>query len=172
MKKATKLAINDLQKAWSPIEPIDCSFVKMEVHPQLVTSISSTEVVVISSFDIELENAQGVMTLVIPYSTLEPMKQKLSSGFERPLDRSVQTSWRSFLREQLLSTEVGIKVDLGVASISVGQLMGLKVGDVIPLEQGAAEEFDVSVETVKKYKAHHGIHHGNLAIQVTKIIAK
>jgi flagellar motor switch protein FliM len=48
--------------------------------------------------------------------------------------------------------------------------MGLKVGDVIPLDQDTTGEFDVLVEDVPKFKGYYGIHHGSVAVQVTRPI--
>lgn len=172
VRRVVNLAIDDLQKAWSSVEIIDCHFVKTEVNPQLVGVIPPTDVVVVSTFDVKLENAYGQMTLVVPYSTIEPMKQKLLSKFEIEPNRIDQKIWRSTIEEQLLDIDVEVKVDLGTTSISLNQLMGLKVGDVISLDQGVAGEFDLQVETVKKYKACHEIRHGTVAVQVTKQIAK
>ena len=50
--------------------------------------------------------------------------------------------------------------------------MDLKIGDVIPLDQDSNGEFDVQVEGVPKFKAFYGIHHGTVAVQVTRPIEK
>jgi flagellar motor switch protein FliM len=48
----------------------------------------------------------------------------------------------------------------------------LKVGDVIPLDQDASGEFEVEVEGVKKFLGYYGIHHGTVAVQVTRPVVK
>ena len=50
--------------------------------------------------------------------------------------------------------------------------MNLKVGDVIPLTQDSSGELDVQVENVKKFKGYYGVHHGTVAMQITKQIEK
>ena len=150
VRKVVDLAANDLKKAWSSVEPINCHFVKTESNPHLIGVIPPEDVVIVSTFNVELENAYGSITLVIPYSTIEPIKKKLSSDFKSETDRVNQPLWTSTLKEQLLDTHVEIKVNLGTTSISLEQLMEFNVGDVIPLDQGVSGECDLQVETVKK----------------------
>lgn len=172
VQKVVNLAIHDLEAAWASIEKIGCSFVRTEVNPQFVGIVPPTDVVIASTFDVELENASGTVSIVIPYATIEPIKQKLSTGFQVESDQTDKRLWTSIIQEQLLETEMGIKVNLGETEIKLRDLMTLKVGDVIPLDQDASGEFDVEVEGVKKFKGYYGIHHGTVAVQVTRPITK
>jgi flagellar motor switch protein FliM len=172
VKKVVELAIDDLEQAWLSVEKIDCSFVRTEVNPQFVGIVPPTDVVIASTFDVELENANGTITLVIPYSTIEPIKQKLSSGFQVESDQTDKTLWASIIQEQLIETDVDIKVDLGTTEITLQELMNLKPGDVISLDQDANGEFDVQVEGSRKFKGFYGINHGSVAVQVTKKIVR
>jgi flagellar motor switch protein FliM len=172
VRKVVDLAIDDLESAWASVEKIDCSFVRTEINPQFVGIVPPTDIVIASTFDVELENANGTITLVIPYSTIEPIKQKLSTGFQVESDQTDKTLWTSVLRAQLLETRLDLRVDLGQTAISLQDLMGLRVGDVIPLNQDASGELDVNVENVRKFKGYHGTHHGTVAIQVTRPIIR
>jgi len=142
------------------------------VNPQFVGIVPPTDVVIASTFDVELENANGTITLVIPYSTIEPIKQKLSSGFQVESDQTDKKLWAGIIQEQLMETEVDVQVDLGYTEITLQQLMNLKPGDVISLDQDANGEFDVQVEGVNKFKGYYGINHGSVAVQVTKKLEK
>ncbi len=170
VRKIVDLAIEDLEIAWAPIEKIDCSFQRTEVNPQFVGIVPPTDVVIATTFDVELENANGTITLVIPYATIEPIKQKLQSGFQVESDQTDKKLWYETITDQLMNTNVELKVNLGESSIMLEDLMDLKTGDVIPLDQDASGEFDVNVENVPKFKGIYGIHHGSVAIQISKLI--
>lgn len=172
VRKVVDLAIEDLEAAWESIHPIECSFVRTEVNPQFVGIVPPTDVVIASAFDVELENANGTITLVIPYSTIEPIKQKLSTGFQVESDQTDKKLWTSIIKDQLHDTELDVKVNLGQSEISLKELMSLKVGDVIPLDQDANGEFDILVQEVKKFKGLYGVYHGSVAMQITKPIIK
>lgn len=168
IQKVVQLAIDDLEQAWISIAKIDCSFVRTEVNPQFVGLVPPTDVVIASTFDVELENANGTITLVIPYSTIEPIKQKLQSGFQVESDQADKKIWAGIIQHQLLSTEVEVRVDLGQTEITLADLMTLKPGDVIALDQDSTGEFDIQVEGVPKFKGFYGINHGSVAMQLTK----
>jgi flagellar motor switch protein FliM len=172
VRKVVELAIDDLENAWASVEKIDCSFVRTEVNPQFVGIVPPTDVVIASTFDVELENATGTISIVVPYATIEPIKQKLSSGFQVESDQTDKKLWTSIIKEQLLETSVEVKVNLGQTEILLQDLMNMKIGDVIPLDQDASGEIDVQIESVKKFKGYYGIHHGTVAVQVTRQIEK
>lgn len=172
IRKVVDLAIDDLESAWASVEKIDASFVRTEINPQFVGIVPPTDIVIASTFDVELENANGTITLVIPYSTIEPIKQKLSTGFQVESDQTDKKMWTSIIKRQLFETDVDVKIDLGTSSITLDQLMKLKEGDVIPLNQDASGELNIQVEGVNKFKCYYGIHHGTVAVQVTRPITK
>lgn len=172
VRKVVELAIDDLENAWASVEKIDASFVRTEVNPQFVGIVPPTDVVIASTFDVELENANGTITLVIPYATIEPIKQKLANGFQVESDQTDKKLWTSIIQEQLLETDVEVRVELGQTEILLKDLMKLKPGDVIPLDHDVNGEFDVQIENVKKFKGYHGVNHGSVAVQVTKKINK
>lgn len=167
VRKVVELALTDLENAWASVEKIDCSFVRTEVNPQFVGIVPPTDVVIASTFDVELENANGTITLVIPYATIEPIKQKLSTGFQVESDQADKYLWRNAFSEQLLKTEMDIRVQLGETQINLKDLTGLKVGDVIPLRQDANSELNIEIEGVSKFKGYYGISHGTVAMQIT-----
>lgn len=172
IQKVVGLALEDLENAWASVEKIDASFVRTEINPQFVGIVPPTDIVIASTFDVELENANGTITLVIPYSTIEPIKQKLSSGFQVESDQTDKKMWTQIIRSQLFDTNVNVRVNLGESEITLKELMSLKVGDVIPLDQDSKGEFNVEIENVPKFKAFYGIHHGTVAVQVTRPIKK
>lgn len=172
VRKVVELAIQDLENAWSSVAKIDCSFVRTEINPQFVGIVPPTDVVIASTFDVELESANGTITLVVPYATIEPIKQKLASGFQVESDQTDRKLWARAFKEHMVEMDVDVRVDLGETAITVEDLMKLKVGDVIPLDQDVSGEFDVQIESVKKFKGFYGISHGNVAVQVTRPIVK
>lgn len=170
VRKVVELAIADLESAWSSVWKIDCSFVRTEVNPQFVGIVPPTDVVIASTFDVELESANGTITIVVPYATIEPIKQKLSSGFQVESDQTDKRLWTAIFKDQLLETDINILVPMGESQISVQDLMKMKVGDIIPLGQDVSSELNVEIEGVPKFKAYYGISHGNIAVQLTRPI--
>jgi len=170
IRRVVELAITDLENAWSQVAKIDAGFVRTEINPQFVGIVPPTDVVIATTFDVELENTNGTITFVVPYATIEPIKQKLSTGFQVEADQTDKKVWASTLKKQLMDTSINMLVNLGQTEISLNELMKLKIGDVIPLDQDATGEFDIEVEEVKKFKGYYGINHGNVAMQITRAV--
>lgn len=172
IKKVVNLAITDLEEAWSLIKKVDCKFIRMEVNPQFVGIVPPTDIVISSTFDVDFENSRGTLTLVMPYSTIEPIKQKLSSNFQVESRHSDKSLLASHFVDQLMDMEIEVKVDLGKTEVLLNDFINWKVDDVIILDQSSDGELVVQTEGIKKFYCTHGVHHGAVAIQLTKEIQK
>jgi len=170
IKKVVEDVIVDLEEAWRPVNKMNTTYVRSEINPQFVGIVPPSEVVITTTFEIELENASGVITIVIPYATLEPIKQKLTAGYQSDQQTILSTgTWTDMIKTQILNTGLNIKVYLGENEMNMSDLMSLSVGDVIPLAQDAGGELAVLVEDTVKFKGIYGVSRGNVAIQVTKV---
>ncbi|MBN23236.1 MAG: flagellar motor switch protein FliM [Bdellovibrionaceae bacterium] len=167
MNKVMELAIDDLEEAWAPVHKVNISYVRTEVNPQFVGVVPPSDVIISTTFEVELENASGTIALVIPYSTIEPIKNKLNSSFQTESER-VDKEWTAMMEEHLRGAEAEVSVNLGTAEITVGDLVNLNIGDIIPLTQDSDGELELIVEGAGKYKCFFGISRGNRAVQITR----
>lgn len=160
-------AIDDLEKAWEPVYPLKIGYSRTEINPQFVAVVPPSDVVIATTFDVELEKVSGTIKIVIPYSTLEPIKSKLSVGFQSE-QLEVDFIWINRVKEQIMHTTANLMVKLGEAHIQVRDLMNLEPGDIIQLDTDATMPLDVLVEGVPKFKGIPGLLRGNRAIRVTE----
>lgn len=161
-------AIEDLEKAWAPVFPLKIHYSRTEINPQFVAVVPPSDVVISTSFDVELEKMSGSIKLVIPYSTLEPIKSKLSMGFQSE-QLEVDHIWIDRIKNQLMATNVNIEACLGHAWIGLDDLMKLSKGDVIVLERDSDKPLDILVENVLKFRGVPGVLKGNKAIKITEV---
>jgi flagellar motor switch protein FliM len=169
INKVINLALRDLDEAWAPVYRTDIEFMRIEVNPQFVGLVPPTDVIISTTFEVELEHASGTIAVVVPYATLEPIKDKLNAGFQPEGDR-FEKVWTGQLHQHLSETFLNCKVNLGETHLTVGDLVNLNIGDVIPLTQDADGELDLLVEGIPRFKCLFGVVRGNRAIQVTKPI--
>jgi flagellar motor switch protein FliM len=162
-------AIDDLEKAWEPVYPLKIGYSRTEINPQFVAVVPPSDVVIATTFDVELEKVSGTIKIVIPYSTLEPIKSKLSVGFQSE-QLEVDFIWINRVKEQIMQTTANIAVKLGEANIQVRDLMNLEVGDIIQLDTDATMPLDVMVEGIPKFKGIPGLLRGNRALRITESI--
>lgn len=169
MRKVMDLAMNDLENAWEPVHKTNISFGRIEVNPQFVGVVPPSDVIISTTFEVELENASGTIALVIPYATIEPIKHKLNASFQSESDRQ-DKAWIAEMEEHLRQTKVNMSVNLGETAITVGDLVNLSIGDVIPLTQNADSELNLLVEGVPKFQCFFGVSRGNRAAQITRLL--
>jgi len=132
--------------------------------------VPPSDVIISTTFEVELENASGTIALVIPYSTIEPIRNKLNSSFQTESER-IDKEWTEMMEDHLLEAKSNINVNLGSTTITVGDLVNLNVGDIVPLWQDCDAELDINVEGVAKFKCFFGVSRGNRAVQVTRVLS-
>ncbi len=169
MNKVMQLGIADLEEAWAPVHKIGLLHLRTETNPQFVGVVPLSEVIISTTFEVELENASGTIALVIPYSTIESIKNKLNSTFQSDTDRADKV-WIENLEEHMRSVHANVSVNLGETNITVGDLVNLNIGDIIPLNQDCDGELMLNVEGVAKFKCFFGVSKGTRAVQVTKAV--
>jgi len=171
MKKVMDMAISDLEESWAPVHRIDAQYLRTEINPQFVGVVPPSDVIIATTLEVEFESASGTIMIVVPYSTIEPIKQKLSSSFQTDNDMA-DSIWTKAMNEHIKDARATLVVKLGEAEMTVGDLVTLEKGDIIPLNQEASGEVTLAVEGVEKMKCLIGVHKGNRAVQVTKLISR
>ena len=169
IKRVVISALADLERAWKPLMEIKAVYQRSEVNPQFAQIVPPTDVVVVVNFEIEVEYTSGMMTICIPYSALEPIREKLQAGFQSE-QIEVDKEWIKRFKMNLMKSHINLSVELGHAHLKTGDVVNLKAGDVIQLEQYSTDPVNVAVEGVMKYKGYLGIYKGNQAVQISEII--
>jgi len=170
-RKIVLSAIDDLEKAWEPVYPLKIGYSRTEINPQFVAVVPPSDVVIATTFDVELEKVSGTIKIVIPYATLEPIKSKLSVGFQSE-QLEVDFIWINRIKEQIMGTSANVLVKLGEADISVRDLMELEAGDIIQLGTDATVPLNILVEGIPKFKGIAGVLKGSRAIKITETLAE
>lgn len=168
MRKVMDMAIADLEEAWAQVHRIDAQYIRTEINPQFVGVVPPSDVIIATTLEVEFESASGTIMIVVPYSTIEPIKQKLSSNYQTDNDMA-DSIWTSAMNEHIKDTKAEIVVKLGEADMTVGDLLTLQTGDIIPLNQEASGEVRGAIQGVEKLKCLIGTYKGNRAVQVTNV---
>ncbi|RLB96593.1 MAG: flagellar motor switch protein FliM [Deltaproteobacteria bacterium] len=167
IQKLAGVCLADLAAAWKPVHNVKTSYVRSEVNPQFASIVLATDVVMVARFDVEMNGIGGLITVCIPYSSVEPIRHKLQGDFQGD-QLPADTNWRRRLYEQIRQISVDITVELGSARITAERLFGLKRGDVIQLESDVDSYLVASVQGVPKFKGQPGLMKGNRALKVAK----
>jgi len=171
MKKVVIAALKDMEEAWAPVHKVRMEYFRSEMNPQFATITPPSDVVILTVFEVNLEQVTGTMTVCIPYSNIEPIRSKLHAGFQTER-LEVDTTWITRLKRLITTLYVNAEVELGSTEITVREVLRLKKGDVINLGKDVAEPLIVYVEKVPKFKGYAGIYRNNKAVKITEKIKK
>jgi len=171
IKKVVITALKDMQEAWTPVHPVRMEYFRSEMNPQFATIAPPSDVVILTTFEVEIEQITGTMTVCIPYSNVEPIRSKLYAGFQTER-LEVDITWVNRLKRLITTLYVESSVELATTEITVGKVLNLKKGDVILLGKDIADPLTVYIEKVPKFKGYAGIYRNNKAIKITEQIEK
>ncbi|MDD9154772.1 flagellar motor switch protein FliM [Aliivibrio sp. S4TY2] len=164
-----KVIFEDYKEAWSPVMGVEFEYLDSEVNPTMANIVSPTEVIVVSSFHIEVDGGGGDFHVVFPYSMVEPIRELLDAGVQSDkMDTDVR--WSKALRDEIMDVPVEMKVNLLESQISLRDLMDLEAGDIIPVEM--PEAATVFVEELPTYRGKVGKSNDKLAVQITEKIKR
>lgn len=157
----------DLKKAWAPVMDLEFEHVGSEVNPHFANIVSPSEVVVISSFHVEIDNAGGDIHITMPYSMIEPIREKLHAGLQSDTVEQDER-WQKILYESIKEAPLTINSVLAKVDISLRDLGMIKPGDVIPID--LPETVAGLIEGIPVFRSKYGVSRGNHALKVTEII--
>jgi len=105
------LVFKDLIDAWHPVKHLEFEYQGSEVNPHLANIVSPTEVVVVSTFRIDLEGGGGDLHITFPYSMIEPIRDLLDAGVQSDVS-DVDGRWIISLRDEIFEAKVDVKSSL------------------------------------------------------------
>ncbi|WP_133407621.1 flagellar motor switch protein FliM [Parashewanella tropica] len=164
-----KIIFEDYKDAWAPVMDVEFEYLDSEVNPAMANIVSPTEVVVISSFHIEVDGGGGDFHIAMPYSMIEPIRELLDAGVQSD-KQDTDMRWSQALREEIMDVDVGFNASLGEQSMSLRDVMSMQAGDIIPFE--LPEHVMMKVEDLPTYRCKLGRSRENLALKVTEKIPR
>ncbi len=169
IQKVVIMAFQDLEKAWVPVHPVKMHFVRVEINPMFVGIATPNDIMVISKFQVEMEQAEGFVTVCMPYATIEPIKSKLYSGFQSELLEQ-DNRWTSRIQEQVRDMEVEVVVELASTRLAARELLNLATGDIIFFNKKVNDSLVGKVEGIPKFTGHAGQIHNAKAFKVEELL--
>lgn len=157
----------EYKKAWHGIYPLELEYQRSEMQPQFANIATPSEIVVATSFTLEIGDTSGTVHFCIPYATLEPIRDVLYSTIQGDSNEP-DRRWVNLLKEQIKDATVELVAELAHAPSTVEQLLALKVGDFIELD--LRPEIMTKVSGVPVFDCHYGTSNGKYALKVDHLL--
>lgn len=169
VKKVVDILFHELALVWKAVHPVEFKLLRSEMNPQFVNLVEPSEHVIISTFRMELEGTSSYFFICLPYSTIEPIKDKLL-GTHRIDTSDVDLKWAEMLKDQFGGVPLSLAGEIGRAQISFMELLNLKPGDVIQLDRKTREFMDVHIEGIPKFLGRPGVMDNNYALKLIEAV--
>lgn len=167
IQRLLSLALEGYSDAWKSIYPVDVDYMRSEMQVRFANITNSpNEIVVNSTFHLEVGNLTSDFNICIPFSMIEPIRDILSSPIGT-LD-SDDTQWESRMAGEIKQTQVELIADFAEIPSTIGDVMALKVGDILPFDLPKA--IDVRVDGVPVMACEYGTRQGQRALRVKHLI--
>ena len=166
--RLVEVITTEYQKAWQGIYPLELEYQRSEMQPQFANIATPSEIMVATSFTLEIGDSTGTIHFCIPYSTLEPIRDVLYSTMQGD-SAEPDRRWVNLLKEQIKAADVELVAELATAPATVEQLLSFKVGDFIELDLQPGIEAKIS--GVPVLECHYGIANGRYALKVDQLLS-
>ncbi|MBK7003483.1 MAG: flagellar motor switch protein FliM [Rhodoferax sp.] len=158
---------SEYKKAWKGIYPLELEYQRSEMQPQFANIATPSEIVISTSFQLEIGDITGAIHFCFPYSTLEPIRDVLYSSTQGD-SIEVDRRWVNVLTREIQAAELTLVAELARANATVEQLLAMRKGDFIELER--QPKIQVTVDGVPIFECQYGTHNSKYAIRIEKAL--
>ena len=155
-------------RAWKPVYDLSFEYVRSEMNSQFANIATPSEIVVSTTFSLEFGGASADLHVCFPYSMIEPIRDLLFSTMQSE-QLSTDRRWINNLRKQLTNAELEITATLATATVSLRQILKMKIGDVVPID--IPEQVIALVDDVPLMECRYGQQGGQYALKIERFIA-
>jgi flagellar motor switch protein FliM len=157
----------EYEKSWQGIYPLQLEYQRSEMQPQFATIATPNEIVVSTSFTLEVGETSGTIYFCTPYATLEPIRDVLFSSVQGDSNEP-DRRWVNLLKDEIQAANVELVAELGTAPATVEQLLSFKPGDFIELDLNT--HIEAKVSGVPVLDCAYGTSNGKYALKVNQLL--
>jgi flagellar motor switch protein FliM len=167
VERLIHVVLSDLSASFDPLCPVLFRFERLEVNPRFATISRLSNAAVLVRLRIDMEDRGGRLELLLPYATLEPVRELLLQQFmgEKFGRDSI---WETHLAEELWNTEVELSVVLDEQSMRLSDVMALQPGSRIALNVQPGAPVEVRCGAVPMFEARVGRRKNSVAVRIER----
>lgn len=166
IKRLLDLTLQCYGDAWQPVFPLAFDYVRSEMHGKLANIVGPNEVVVNTTLHIEFGPVGGFLHVCVPYAMLEPVRDLLSSPIQHEIE--IDRRWVTQMAQQMHNADLELSVDFVSVPSTVGDVLRLQEGDVLPIE--LPRTVTAAVDRTPVIECGYGISNGRYALRVERMI--
>ena len=165
VERMVQVMLADLTAAFEPLSPVTFRFDRLETNPRFATISRPSNAVIVTSLRIDMEDRGGQFELMLPYATLEPVRELLLQAFmgEKFGRDSI---WETHLAEELWLTMVDIRAVVDTQTMRLSEVFALKVGSQIIFTVSPDSLIELHCGEVPLYTGYMGRRGAQIAVRI------
>lgn len=171
VERMVNVVLSDLSAAFDPLSPVTFRFDRLETNPRFATIARPANAAVLARLRIDMEDRGGRLELMLPYATLEPVRELLLQMFmgEKFGRDSI---WETHLANELWNTDVELEAVLDEIVMPLNEVLNLKPGSRILLNSMPNSTIDMRCGNVSLFGGKMGRKSGNIAVRISHRLRK
>ena len=165
VERMIHVMLSDLSTAFEPLSPVTFRFDRLETNPRFATISRPSNAAIVAKLRIDMEDRGGRLELLLPYATLEPVRELLLQMFmgEKFGRDSI---WETHLAEELWLTDISLDAVLDRQILRLKDIFNLKVGSRLMLNAAPDSKVELSCGEVSIYEGSMGRRGDHIAIRI------
>ncbi len=163
-----RVVFSEYGRSWKPVYDLTFEYIRSEMNSQFANIATPSEIVIATTFSLEFGGSNADMHICFPYSMIEPIRDLLYSSMQSD-QLSTDRRWILMLRKQLKNAEVEITAQLATQTVTLREILRLKVGEVIPLE--IPDKIVALVDEIPLLECRYGQQGGQYALKIERFMA-
>lgn len=133
VRRLLEIVLSDAEQAFKPLSPVTFNIDRMETNPRFAAIARPANAAILVRLHIDMEDRGGAFEFLLPYATIEPIRDVLLQGFMgEKFGRDA--TWEGHLATEIWSATLDLDVMLYERQISLRRIMELNVGDTLVLD--------------------------------------
>ena len=161
------VVFTEYSRSWKPVYDVTFEYIRSEMNSQFANIATPSEIVISTTFSLEFGGTAADMHICFPYSMVEPIRDLLYSSMQSDQLSSDQR-WIVMLRKQLKDAEVEIAAQLASTTVTLGQILKMKTGDIIPIN--IPDKIVVNVDHIPLMECRYGQQGGQYALKIERFM--
>lgn len=171
VKRMIEVVLADAELAFKPLSPVKFNIDRFETNPRFAAISRPANAAILVRLRIDMEDRGGSVELLLPYATIEPIRDVLLQMFMgEKFGRDA--TWEGHLATEIGQAEIAVDAVLYEAELPLRQMLALEVGDTLTFELKPDAPVTVRCGAVALTEARMGRVGDRVAVRVTKPLRK
>lgn len=148
--KFVERMLKGMEEAWQAVAALKARYLRSEMNPYLLNAAGIGDPMILARYSVNMSPISGLIIFSLPLAAIEPLREQLRSAL--PMGSETEnTSLAARFEPPLMAVELDVQAVVDIVSMSVGEIMGIKPGDVIQLNAQGMEEVELWIEGRRKF---------------------